>query len=140
MMQKWTSEEAITKKVYLCGRVSGIPNGNAEAFQRAEDVLTKLGYEVINPLKLGMSIETPWNDAMRTCISSLIKAHGVAVLPEPTIGSKGATLEQHIARSIGMPVRGVWEWEWLATQDSTNRTQGIPQGNNTTKHQGPVLD
>lgn len=37
------------KIVYLCGPITGMPNGNRQAFEEAEDYYIALGYMVINP-------------------------------------------------------------------------------------------
>jgi hypothetical protein len=41
----------LTKKliVYIAGPISGVENGNKEAFLRAEQLFKQLGYIVLNP-------------------------------------------------------------------------------------------
>lgn len=41
------------KKIYVAGPMRGLPEFNYPAFNRAELVLRNLGYEVVNPAKMG---------------------------------------------------------------------------------------
>lgn len=45
--------ETPKKKIYIAGPMRGLPEFNYPAFNRAEFVLRNLGYEVVNPAKMG---------------------------------------------------------------------------------------
>lgn len=52
---------------------------------------------------------TPWVAAMRTTLMAILaQADGLALLPWKL--SRGACLEERVARSLGMPVMTVDEW------------------------------
>ena len=90
--------------VYISGKISGLADKNAPAFEAAEKMLTERGYKTINPLKLYPDgIELSWEHYMRNDIKVLMDCHMVAVLPDWE-QSRGATIEVHLALDLGIPV------------------------------------
>jgi hypothetical protein len=89
-------------KVYISGAMTGIKNLNKPAFKRAEEMLTKKGYEVVNPHELGLEGKS-WEDAMRVDISKMLECEMVAVLPNWK-NSLGTQMELLIAEKVGMPI------------------------------------
>lgn len=97
------------RRIYVSGPMSGMPAFNFPAFHAAAVHLRAAGFEVVNPAELNPGAEKPWADCMRVDIRALMDCDGVAVLPGWS-RSKGASLEVHIARELGMPVRMVAGW------------------------------
>lgn len=82
--------------LYVSGPVTGVRDGNRPAFDQAARELNAPG--------------TPWVAAMRTTLMAILaQADGLALLPGWKL-SRGARLEEHLARSLGMPVMTVAEW------------------------------
>lgn len=107
------------KKVYISGPISGIEDANRKAFKDAEDRLTKMNFEVINPHNLFsqeemnklehdvttkvISFDQLWSVCMKRDIKALMDCEFVAVLPYWE-SSRGANLEIAIAKAVGMPI------------------------------------
>lgn len=115
-------------RLYLAGPISGMPDHNKPAFRRAAEQLRAAGYDVLSPIELGRlpgddfrdtaedANEQLWGAYLRRDLLALLDAEGVgrgvtavAVLPGWE-GSRGAALEVHVARELGMPVRPVDDW------------------------------
>jgi nucleoside 2-deoxyribosyltransferase len=94
-------------KLYLAGPMTGLPEHNFPAFNRAASMLRAAGHEVINPVDINGDTATPWADCLRADIEQLIKCDGIALLPGWD-KSKGASLECFIAKALGMPLTYLW--------------------------------
>jgi len=97
------------RKCYLSGAMSGIPANNRPMFVAAAKHLRGLGFNVISPAEMdeedrknGICMQC-WSHYMKRDIPQLLKCDLVAVLPDWII-SKGARLEVHIAKELGMMV------------------------------------
>lgn len=91
-------------KIYIAGKVSGENIHECTIkFGKAQKDLEALGYEAINPLAVVNDWKCTWHKAMRQCISRLMKADALLVLPDYQ-QSKGAMIERMIAELIEMPV------------------------------------
>lgn len=95
--------------VYVSGPVTGMRDGNRPAFEeaahalRASGCIARIPHDDVDP-------GTPWTPAMKlTLMAILAQADGLALLPGWKL-SRGARLEEHLARSLGMPVMTVAEW------------------------------
>lgn len=109
-------------KVYIAGPVQSVgpPTYNRPAFEEAANVLRDAGYLPVNPLALpGAETEdemiargAEWHEFMRRDIPFLVKCDGVALLPGWQ-RSRGAGLEVHVARALGMPIHNVRHWPLL---------------------------
>jgi hypothetical protein len=93
------------KRVYISGAMTGIPDFNRQAFQEAEDYLTSLGYEVINPHKIPLPLD------FKGCYLDYIKLDIVELITCDTIfmlkgweTSRGANIEIFIAKSLEFEV------------------------------------
>ena len=104
--------------IYVAGPMTGLPDFNYPAFDRAAADLFGLGYEVLNPVmgayrddapRPGVEQDPQWQDYMRNGINQLIRADGVALLPG-WLGSRGATIEVYLAHRLGLDVRDLTEW------------------------------
>lgn len=91
------------KKIYIAGKVTGLPRGQVvELFSRAERKLSQEGWEVMNPLKI-VDEKSNWQDAMRLCVMALMECDAIVLLPSWS-DSKGARLEYHIAKEMGIEI------------------------------------
>jgi hypothetical protein len=104
-------------KVYIAGPMSGYEEWNFPAFFKAEEELKSIGIDVINPahndgpnleeaMKSAGTPERPnhtWAWYMRRDLPHVMECDAICVL-EGWQKSKGASLEVHVARALGMPV------------------------------------
>lgn len=90
-------------RVYVAGPMTGIADFNYPAFNAVADQLRAQGYEVENPADHGTVEGAQWADYMAYDLTRLGLCGMVAVLPGWE-NSKGARLEVHIARELGMPI------------------------------------
>lgn len=91
------------KRIYISGPITGMPGKNALAFDAASLRLLSLGYDVVNPIDLCPDPDATWAECMRIDIAALVTCNAVALLPGWQ-QSRGAQLEAHIARQLGMRV------------------------------------
>lgn len=104
-------------KIYIAGPMTGIPKWNFPAFFEAENQLLALGHEPVNPahndgatvqeaLESAGSPEAPnnpWRWYMRRDLPHVLEVDALCVLPGWQ-KSKGASLEVHVAKAIGLPI------------------------------------
>lgn len=90
-------------KIYLAGAMTGYPELNFPLFNAEAARLRALGYTVINPAEINIDPAAKWGECMRADIKRLMDCTAIALLPGWE-DSKGATLEHHIARSLGFVV------------------------------------
>lgn len=97
--------------------MTGYKDWNFPAFFDAQETLERLGYEVINPahndgetlekaLASAGTAEAPnhtWGYYMRRDLPSVLSVDAICVLPGWR-HSKGASLEVHVAESLGLPI------------------------------------
>jgi hypothetical protein len=97
--------------------MSGVEDFNFPLFFETEEILKELGYEVINPahndgesleeaLANAGSPEKPrnsWSYYMRRDLAHVLAVDALCVLPDWQ-KSKGASLEVHVAESLGLPI------------------------------------
>jgi len=90
-------------KLYISGPITGKPFGNRPAFDQAEQVLRRRGYEVCNPHALAHADTANWEQCMRLDVVHLLACDGILMLPGWE-RSRGARLELHIAAELGLQV------------------------------------
>lgn len=90
-------------RVYLAGPMTGFEDFNFPAFNAMAAQLRARGYVVENPAEHGVVEGADWADYMAYDLTRLGLCGQVAVLPGWE-NSKGARLEVHIARELGMKV------------------------------------
>lgn len=88
-------------RVYLAGPMTGHPELNFPAFIEAAERLRDSGFEVVNPVEICPDPTSKWEDCMRADIAQLVTCDRIALLPGWE-KSRGASLEAHIARALGM--------------------------------------
>ena len=94
-------------KIYISGKITGDLNYR-QKFLNAENKLFDALFEPYNPAAL-VSANAKWNDAMRIAIKLMLNCDGVALLPDWK-KSKGAKIEERLARDIGMHVKTLDQW------------------------------
>lgn len=100
-------------KIYVSGPMTGLPDLNYPTFNRVAARLEEFGYDVLNPARHGEVNDAVWSDYMRLALIDLAAADGVCRL-RGWQQSPGASLEIHIAESLGLPVRDLMGWQAAA--------------------------
>jgi hypothetical protein len=93
----------MSRRAYIAGPMSGLPQHNYPAFLSAEATVAAAGFVPINPAKNGLPADAPWERHMRRDIGLLVTCDVIVMLPGWS-QSRGATLENKIARTLGMKV------------------------------------
>ena len=98
-------------RIYISGPIAGYPGDNRAAFDTAAAALFGVGHLTINPFEVPVGAEHPtWADYLRADLRALIRsAEGVATLPGWQ-ESRGASLEVHVAKALGIPVKPLDAW------------------------------
>jgi hypothetical protein len=91
------------KKIYISGPMTGIPQYNFPAFDKAEEALRHMGLDVYNPASKGVIEGYEWKDYLKIDIPELFKCDAVAVL-HGWEHSRGACFEIFNAQQVGIPV------------------------------------
>jgi hypothetical protein len=99
--------------LYVAGPMTGLPAFNYPAFNSAARRLRVLGYDVLNPVDVEKhntaGEQQPWDWYMRHALRMVLEADGLALL-ENWQDSRGATLEVHVAETLGLPVQPLLWW------------------------------
>lgn len=90
-------------RVYVAGPMTGLPDLNFPAFLSRASLLRARGAHVENPAEINPDPGMDWADAMRQDIPRLLTCDTIDLLPGWE-KSRGATLEYHIAQSLGMTI------------------------------------
>jgi hypothetical protein len=90
-------------KLYLAGPMTGYPEFNFPAFHAEAARLRALGFEIINPAEIVTDQGVAWLDCMRADIKQLVDCDGIALLAG-WAQSRGASIEQNLARDLGLRV------------------------------------
>lgn len=89
--------------VYIAGPMSGLPESNYPAFHRAARHFRKQGFRVENPAENKEPPCGTWTGWMRMALTQLVTCDAICLLPGWE-KSRGASLEHHIAQSLGFEV------------------------------------
>jgi len=96
-------------RVYIAGRMTGLPDLGFAAFDAAAALLRSKGYEVVNPAERdrarGIGPSTPisqelYRQLLAADVSVLLECEGICLLPGWE-ESRGARLEKHVAEVLG---------------------------------------
>lgn len=96
-------------KLYISGPMTDLKDYNRMAFNQAADALSAEGYQVINSADIDLGKGASWQDYMRESLRRMADADGVALL-SGWRRSRGARTEEHVARSLGIPVCHLNVW------------------------------
>ncbi len=96
-------KENTAKKCYISGQISGIEDIAESIFESAEEVVSKLGYIPINPMKIEHNHDKSWESYMREDIIELMKCQSVYALRNWR-NSRGATIEVNLAKDLGIDI------------------------------------
>ncbi len=90
--------------VYISGPMTGYPLHNYPAFREAREQLRAEGFTVLCPAEAGVVEEWSWSDYLRRDLVMVCQADAVVLL-RGWLDSKGALLEIHVARELGLQIR-----------------------------------
>lgn len=90
-------------RVYIAGPMTGYADLNFPAFHAEAKALRVAGLEVINPAEINVDPKMGWSTCMRADIAQLVTCDRIHLLPGWS-NSKGASLEHHIASTLGLLV------------------------------------
>lgn len=89
--------------IYVAGPMSGYINHNFPAFHFVASGLRSVGWIVINPAEFNVGLQENWRACMVTDIKMLVDCDAIYMLTGWE-KSKGASLEHHIAKELGLKV------------------------------------
>lgn len=95
-------------RIYLAGPMSGIPDFNFPAFERAAKQLRDLGHDVVSPHEMHAtatsdSTQASWPQLMRQALSMMLTCDAVYLL-RGWSDSKGAKIEWRLAHDLSFTV------------------------------------
>ncbi len=91
------------KKIYVAGPMTGYPEWNFPAFNFVSSGLRSVGWKVVNPAELNIGCQDDWKACMIEDIRQLMTCDAIFML-NGWKQSKGASLEHHIAKELGLKV------------------------------------
>lgn len=92
------------KRIYVAGPMTGYPDLNFPLFHAVTADLRLLGHDVVNPAELNLDPSKGWHECMRVDIRELVTCDSILML-QGWEKSKGAMLEHHIAKELGLQVK-----------------------------------
>lgn len=101
MARRVALSETRGNRVYIAGPMSGIPGHNFAAFNAAAYELQIDGWQVENPAAHGEVDGATWADYLHCDIAMLASCSAIYLLPGWS-KSRGASLEAHVAATLGM--------------------------------------
>lgn len=109
-LDEW--EKMTTKKVYIAGPMTDLPESNYPAFHAAAAHLREQGYLVFNPAE-GQTQDS-YDAYMTQAICMLVQCSEIFLLPGWEL-SNGANIERDIARAMGMKIHYPTAWAGAVT-------------------------
>ena len=122
--QELTRSEPASKRVYIAGPMTDMPDHNFPAFHAAAKRFRDAGWEVVNPAEnFGGNITLPRWRYMRKDIAALTQCDAIALLPG-WWRSRGATLEYQVAIECGLAIYNAetMKREYAGTQALDEKT------------------
>lgn len=103
----------MTKRMYLCGPMTGIKDYNYPAFNYAAQRLRDEGHFVLSPVDAEkenvLGEHQTWEWYMRRSLRMISRADSIALLPGWG-GSKGAILEYQVGTGLKLEIHTLEEW------------------------------
>ena len=93
-------------KLYLSGKMSGLPDLGFDLFNRVAAQLRAIGYEVVNPVEINGDPAAEWLPCIIEDLKHLATCDGIALLPNWS-DSFGAKIEHLAAQKLGLAVLNV---------------------------------
>lgn len=101
-------------KIYVSGKISGLDFTDVQdKFDRAEALLTELGFEVVNPLKNGIDKDRSWNEHLCKDIEMLLPCDAIYMM-DNWVDSLGSSIEYDISFRMG---KDIWFESKVMTKD-----------------------
>ncbi|OBR52354.1 DUF4406 domain-containing protein [Paraburkholderia tropica] len=91
------------KKAYLSGPMTGLPNLNFPAFNRAAVRLRNLRWEVVNPVAINPDPAADWLDCIAADLLAMRDCTAIVLLPGWS-ASFGARIERLAAERMGLEI------------------------------------
>lgn len=99
-----TAKTKKPKTIYLSAPISGYNiDERRETFERVENKLKKLGYNVLSPMKNGLSQNEPTSHHMKRDIIMLLQSDAIFMMKNWN-RSAGCLTELHVATACGLEV------------------------------------
>lgn len=99
-------------RLYIAGKMTGLPDFNFPAFNAAAFALRSLGFEVENPAENPAPPCGSWLAYMRMAVRQVSAVDAIVLLPGWE-DSKGAQVEYQLAVGLGLQV---WPLEFALTR------------------------
>lgn len=104
--------------VYIAGPMTGLPDFNFPAFQKAADFLRASGFAVVSPHELHGHTHESWEFYMKSAIQAMMNCEVIYLLHNWS-SSRGAQLELILAQTLGYGV--MYEADMQAPATPTTR-------------------
>lgn len=102
------------KRLYIAGKMTGLPDNGYPAFNDAAFALRALGYHVENPAENPVPpCGGTWLGWMRLAIPQLVSCDAVVLLPNWADNSDGAHTEYQLAVNLKLPI---WPLDFALTR------------------------
>jgi hypothetical protein len=98
---RWPEAGAV--KLYVSGPMTGYADFNYPAFHEAAAFWRSQGHEVVSPAELNVDTDGAWEQYLRNDLRALLDCDAITLLPGWE-DSRGANLELHVAKTLGMTV------------------------------------
>lgn len=89
---------------YIAGPMTGYHDWNIPAFAGVAARMRAAGFTTVNPHELhDANLGKPWDWYLRRDLAELVKCQRIVLLPG-WADSRGATVEHHVAKALGLEV------------------------------------
>ncbi|KAA6300974.1 MAG: hypothetical protein EZS26_002866 [Candidatus Ordinivivax streblomastigis] len=125
-------------QIYISGKTTGLPPKDMkEKFQSAQDLLQEIGFDVVNPLNNGLSLNDDWKKHLVRNIENLLPCDAIYLL-DNWMDSVGASIQYDMALRMK---KDIWFESQLVRnqnivlkiQNAIHEVTGMTLGEYTTK-------
>ena len=96
-------------RLYVSGPITHMPELNKPVFTAVSASLRSVGHQVVNPHEIGEQM-LPWESYLRAALIAMLTGADAIALLSGWERSRGATLEHHVATTLGWEVRPWTDW------------------------------